>query len=196
MSAMKAIHVMRRDLGLDEPTYRAVLVRVTGKDSLRAMTPAEQNLVAADLRAKGGDKRKAVLPGQYGPKLQALWLSGWNLGLIRNPANEALLAFVKGQTGIDHTRFLRNAADALKAVEALKSWLSRAGGVDWVAYEDPQDCVIAAQRRLLGASPTETVMTINGTPGKATAEALLVAGKVALMQVLGEQIRALPKAVA
>lgn len=179
MTAIKAIQVMRRDLDLDEATYRAVLVRVTGKDSLRAMTPDEQNRVAADLRSKGGDKRKSTLPGSYGPKLQALWLSGWNLGLIRNPADAALLAFVKGQTGIDHTRFLRNAADARKAVEALKAWLARAGGVNWSEASDPQDCVLAAQCRLLDAR--EEAGRVVG---------LMPDAKVAMMKILGARIRA------
>ncbi|WP_409362078.1 phage protein GemA/Gp16 family protein [Bartonella heixiaziensis] len=56
---------------------------------------------------------------------------GWNLGIIRDRSDKALLAFVKRQTGIDHIRFLRDSDDACRAIEALKGWLQREGGVDW-----------------------------------------------------------------
>ena len=174
--AIRTIQAMKSELGLEEDDYRAMLVRVTGVNSLRAMDGGQLGQVIDDMRAKGGGSKKR-LGGPYGGKLQALWLSGWNLGLVRNPSNEALLAFVKGQTGIDHTRFLRNAGDARKAVEALKKWLER-GGVDWSEYADPQDCVIAAQLRRLN-QPRDSVAAIE---------------RVVMMGRLGEKIRALPKA--
>lgn len=183
--AIRTIQAMKRELGLDEEDYRAMLVRVTGKNSLRAMDGGQLGQVITDMRAKGGGSKKR-LDGPYGGKLQALWLSGWNLGLVRNPANEALLAFVKGQTGIDHTRFLRNAADARKAVEALKKWLERAG-VDWSEYTEPQDCVLAAQLRVL-KQPKESV----GLSAHNAVEAAI--GRVVLMGLLGERIRALSQA--
>jgi phage gp16-like protein len=175
---------MKRELGLDEPDYRAMLERVTGQNSLRAMDGGQLGRVIEDMKAKGaGGKKK--LGGPYGGKLQALWISGWNLGVVRNASNEALLAFVKGQTGIDHTRFLRSSADARKAVEALKGWLAREARVDWSEHTDPQDCVVAAQCRLLKLAPGDVGYSGHGSP-----EALAAVAKVALMQILGERIRA------
>ncbi len=65
------------------------------------------------------------LTGKYAKKLQALWIAAWNLGIARDRDDKALLAFVKRQTGIDHTRFLVYADDAKRAIEALKGWINR-----------------------------------------------------------------------
>jgi hypothetical protein len=128
MSAISAIHAMKRELGLDETDYRSMLVRVTGKDSLRAMSGGQLGLVLDDMRAKGAGRRK--LGGPYAARLQALWIGCWNLGLIDNRDDAALLSFVNRQTGIERTEFLIDAEQAKAVVEALKAMLARAG-VDW-----------------------------------------------------------------
>lgn len=54
------IHVAIAQLGLDEPTYRALYLRVTGKDSSARMSVAERDAVIAELVRLGfQDKRKA-----------------------------------------------------------------------------------------------------------------------------------------
>lgn len=174
--SIAAIHVAKKQLGLDEDTYRSMLLQVVGKDSLRDMSPAEHQRVITHMRSKGAPSGRGKLTGPYAGKLQALWISGWHLGVVRNKSDEALLAFVKGRTGIDHTRFLRNAVDARKAVEALKGMLERDAGVDWSSHEDPARCVLAAQMRQLGiaggagakmiASAVETDGTLNALMGK------------------------------
>lgn len=151
MTTIASIYGLRKELGLDDDTARDLYQREVGKRSLKVMTPAEQEKVADALR-----RAKKLAPttgaramtGPYAKKLQALWISGWNLGLIRNRNDAALLDFVEKQTRISHVRFLRDAADARKAVEALKSWLERAG-VDW-SHEDPQEAVLLAQGKALG----------------------------------------------
>lgn len=127
-AAIKAIHVMKRELGLEENDYRALLVRVTGKDSLRAMSGGQLGQVLDDLRAKGAGQRR--LKGPYAARLQALWIACWNLGVIESREDSALLAFIARQTGIERTEFLLDAKDASAVVEALKAMLGRAG-VDW-----------------------------------------------------------------
>lgn len=135
MSSIALLHVARRDLGLDDDDYRAVLERVTGKRSAKDLSEAERNLVADEFRRLGfkpsSKGRKKGLEGKYAAKLQALWIAGWNLGVVRNRTDTALLAFVRRQTGVDHTRFLHHADDAARAIEALKGWLARDAGVDW-----------------------------------------------------------------
>lgn len=136
MSAIAAIHVARKQLGLDEDTYRAVLVRVTGKASTRDMSEPERNRVVEELRRQGfrPAPSKGVRKGLQGPfagKLQALWIAAWNLGLVENRADAALVAFVRRQTGIEHMNWLRDPADAAKVIEALKGWMARDAGVDW-----------------------------------------------------------------
>lgn len=132
--AVKAIYAGIRALGIgEEEDQRDLYERITGKRSLRQMSANEQEAVVKELRRLGfrpaGARRQ--LDGPYAKKLQALWIAGWNLGLVRNRDDAALIAFVKRQTGIEHTRWLRDPAAAEKAVEALKGWLARDGGVVW-----------------------------------------------------------------
>lgn len=134
MSALATIHVAKKQLGLDDDTYRAVLNRVTGKTSSAEMTEPERWAVVDELRRLGFEKASSgsrrALEGRYAKKLQALWIAGWNLGVVRNRDDRALIAMVKRQTGIDHVRFVRDPADAVRAIEALKAMTAKAG-VDW-----------------------------------------------------------------
>lgn len=173
MGALAAIHVGRKALGLDEETYRDLLERVTGKRSAGGMTPPEHRAVIDEMRrlgfvegASGGASKGAArrLEGPFAKKLQALWIGGWNLGLVRDRRDAALLAFVERQTGISHTRFLTAAPDARAAIEGLKGWLARDGGVAWDrAFEDdpqPGRRIAEAQWRRIealgAAAPGET----------------------------------------
>jgi phage gp16-like protein len=135
MNALAAIHVARKQLGLDEDTYRAVALRVTGKDSARDMSEGERGLLLEEMRRQGfkpanRSTGSRSLQGPFAKKLQAHWIALWNLGEVADRRDTALLAFVKRQTNIDHTRFLLDGVEAAKAIEALKAWAARAG-VDW-----------------------------------------------------------------
>ncbi|MBB4302327.1 phage gp16-like protein [Rhodobium orientis] len=151
--SLAQIHIAKKDLGLEDDDYRAVLERVTGKTSSAVMTPGERGRVLDEFRRLGWtpqQKRKG-LDGPFAKKVQALWIAGWNLGLIRDRRDSALIAFVKRQTGIDHTRWLVDSGDAAKVIEALKGWLAREGGVEWTKHSDPRDAVLSAQLRELAA---------------------------------------------
>ena len=56
---MAKIHIAKKDLGLDDGTYRDVLWRVTGKRSCKDMTIAQLQDVVKDME-KSGFKPKAV----------------------------------------------------------------------------------------------------------------------------------------
>ncbi|VEJ45312.1 regulatory protein GemA [Bartonella vinsonii] len=129
--SLAILHMGKRALGLDDETYRALLYRLTGKQSAKDLSVSEKRLVVDEMKACGFEPSVKLLEGKYAKKLQALWIAGWNLGIIRDRSDKALLGFVKRQTGIDHIRFLRDGDDATKAIEALKNWLQREGGVDW-----------------------------------------------------------------
>ncbi|QHW25842.1 regulatory protein GemA [Rhizobium leguminosarum bv. viciae 248] len=145
-SSIAAIHAAKKQLGLDEDTYREKLEVITGKASTKSMTEAERERVLQVFRKEGfkpKSNRRAdgrlKLTGKYAGKLQALWISAYNLGIVQNRDDAALVKFVERQTGIEHVRFLQNAADARKAVEALKGWIARVGGVDWSDTEIMSD---------------------------------------------------------
>ncbi|MCY1705505.1 regulatory protein GemA [Pannonibacter sp. SL95] len=158
MSSIAAIHVAKSQLGLDDDTYRSKLASITGKTSTRDMSEAERQKVLTVLRGQGFGprpaQRKDRATGKYAPKLQSLWIAAWNLGIVRDKRDAAMLAFVKRQTGLDHTRFLSDAGDAARAIEALKGWIRRETGNDWMfrvrqdcrpALNDPRTHVVMAQ---------------------------------------------------
>jgi hypothetical protein len=197
MSALKAIHVARRQLGLDDDDYRAVLERVTGKRSSAEMTEAERRQVVEELRRLGFASAPAgrqPLSGPYAKKLQALWLSAWNLGIVRNRDDKALIAFVERQTGISHVRWLREPGDAAKAIEALKSWMTREAGVVWPRSRgalESKRAVLAAQDRMLraeaGPEPADA-----GPVDEATLDAVIAAQGDAIRLAIRAKTKATP----
>lgn len=204
-SSIAAIHVAKRDLGLDEDTYRAKLANITGKTSVKDMTEAERQTVLTVFRSEGfkpkADRRangRLKLSGRFAGKLQALWIAGWNLGIFRSRDDAALEAFVKRQTGLDAVRFCRDVNDARKAIEALKAIIAREGGVDWSAisehaplYRDADGYRIAkAQSKVLGDDLKEFEVAAYGI-STAPDQGRLWVG---VMNRLGERVRAAKKA--
>lgn len=149
-SLSKVIHTGFSNLGIrDDADKRAVFVRAVGKDRLRDMTPTEEEAVVAELRRLGfkpasrRPKGQPDMSGKFSPKIRALWIAGYNLGVVSDRRDTALIAFVKRQTGLDAVRFLHHADDARAAIDGLKGWLRREAGVsfgntngqDWLAAD-------------------------------------------------------------
>ena len=196
MSALRAIHAGCRALGYDEDMRRDLYRAVTGESSAADMSEAQRSAVVAELRRRGfepaSNGSRKPLDGPYAKKLQALWIAGWNLGLIRNRDDRALLAFVRRQTGIDHTRFLHRAADGAKAIEALKAWLARDGGVDWRDGEPGARIAEAQFRRLVKICWFPRINSlsryVSEIAEKPIAE-MAPADWIPVMNALGDQIR-------
>lgn len=136
MSKYAAIYVGCKQLGIkEEDDRRAFFKQVTQKTSLKAMSFQELKTVEEELARRGFKKTtknsQKGFEGKFAKKLQALWIAAWNLGIIKNKSDQAMIAFVKRQCKVDHVRFLRHKEDADKAIEALKGWMAREAGVDW-----------------------------------------------------------------
>jgi hypothetical protein len=104
---------------------------VTGQRSLRAMKGPQLAAVNEEMIRLGFKPSKAKggkLSGTYGPKMRALWIAAWNLGVVRNSRDEALIAWVYRQTQIEHVNWVRFPEDANKAIDALKLWMRRESG--------------------------------------------------------------------
>ena len=147
-SSIAAIHVAKKQLGMDDDTYRAKLANITGKSSVKDMSEPERQKVLTVFRNDGfrpaeSKPSAGKLTGPFAKKLQALWIAGYNLGVVSDRRDAALLAFVKRQTGLDAVRFLHHADDARAAIDGLKGWLRREAGVsfgntngqDWLAAD-------------------------------------------------------------
>ncbi|KAA6405046.1 regulatory protein GemA [Candidatus Tokpelaia sp.] len=170
MQALAKIHIGKKALGLDDDTYRAMLHRLTGHESAKALTAAQMVRVLEEMKRNGAFAKplkgtRRPLEGQYAKKLQALWIAGWNLGVIKNKDDKALIAFVSRQTGLSHTRFLRYADDARRAIEALKGWIAREAGISWgdgaKTAEDFALRILFRQWNILRAAGVKSVKTGN-----------------------------------
>jgi phage gp16-like protein len=82
-SLLAKVHIAKKDLGLDDDTYRAMLENLTGKESAAALTVPQLVRVVADLRAQGwkgqanksATRRKPVVRSEaagYLDKIEAL----------------------------------------------------------------------------------------------------------------------------
>lgn len=138
--SIAAIKIEQKKLSLDDFTYRAKLRILTGKSSTKDMTEAERQKVLDDLR--GNDERpapvrqdgrdgKRPLSGKYLPKMRALWIACYNLGVIGDRRDSALEAFAMGRQlpDISDMRFVHKGSDGASVIEALKGMLARAGVV-------------------------------------------------------------------
>lgn len=157
------LHVAKRDLGLDEELYRDALEAATGKRSAADMSEAELAAALEHFRARGFDgtppsrgRADAFAQSVYLPKVRALWIAGWHLGVVRDRTDAAMAAFIRRQTGLDAAAWLNRHADAAKVIEGLKSWLAREAGVAWGdgvegVTMNPRKAVVWAQFRRLVA---------------------------------------------
>ncbi|GLK74712.1 regulatory protein GemA [Ancylobacter dichloromethanicus] len=158
-----AIHAAKSRAGLDDDSYRDMLRRETGQPSSKGLNAGEASRVLDYLRALPGRPdmplkacskgRKAIrIDGTYAGKLRALWITGYNLGVVEDRSDKALLAFCERQTGIAHPNWWRDAAPAQAAIEGLKAWIGREAGVDWSRARSPralQEAAYHALRRRL-----------------------------------------------
>jgi phage gp16-like protein len=133
-------HIAKKELGLDDASYRDLLERVVGKRSAKELTRAELDQVLAEFKRLGWRHKPRQQPARAGTrpiadgeiqgKARALWLALYHLGVVRSPAEAALDRFCKRQTGADSLRWI-SPERASRLIEALKDWAVRDAGVTW-----------------------------------------------------------------
>ncbi len=162
------IQIAKKEIGLDEATYRTVMFNLFGVNSAKKLSERQLVELVNHFKARGFKPKKAasegrkVAVGREHSKMRALWLSLWHLGVISDASEEALVGFARRVTGgksfgIEALQWVR-ADDASAVIEALKERLARDGGVNWsplkdasnrVVDDNPRHRVIEAQRRRL-----------------------------------------------
>lgn len=130
---IKLIHVARRELRMDEETYRLMLSGMPVLDGVTSTADLSvPNLVQVleQLKRKGfkvrpstTSKRPRAKDGKS-RKIRSLWLSLRDAGVLRDASEEALVNFVKGSTGAPALQWLTG-AQASQVIEQLKLWLQR-----------------------------------------------------------------------
>lgn len=133
---IRLIHIAKTQLKLDDDTYRAALIAVTGKASCRKMTHAELTQVY-DAFVKRGFKRRFKRENQRVKgrvktaeisKITAIWITMHRQGFIADGSAAALNKFVQRQTakenggaGVAELGWL-NGDLAYQVLESLKKW--------------------------------------------------------------------------
>lgn len=135
MNATAIINIAKAQLGLDEDDYRAILVRVTGVASLRAMSERQKIAVLDELKRLGFRVRSGGRPlppsvKPYVRLIHALWKTCHRLGVIENGSRTALRAFCKrfvahGVDGVAVDPDLLSYDQATPIIEALKKMEAR-----------------------------------------------------------------------
>ena len=133
------VHVGRRELGLDDEDYRALLESVTGARSAKGLKAAQLDAVVTAMKGLGF-KVKGNTTGRRSPpsaahvqapevrKLRAIWITMNNDGLLHDGSEDALGSFIRrmtananGGVGINRAEWLTS-IQAERVLEALKKW--------------------------------------------------------------------------
>lgn len=150
---IRAIHAIKTRTGLDDGSYRAML-GAYGVDTSKNLRSDDADRLLGRMRQIPGALarvQRSQATGRYASKLQAMWLALYNLGAVVDRRDTAMHAFLERQTGVEHTRFLQQATDANRAIEALKKWMIREGLV-WPAVTGaPHGDRMAMKRAVLRA---------------------------------------------
>jgi len=123
------VHIAKKQLGLVDENYRAILVRLTGKDSSRDCSTEDLDRVIAEFKRLGwtpAAKPTATSDRPYVRKIYALWNEAGRVGAVENASKAALRAFTARQTGKAAPEFL-TPAQANSVSEALKAMIARRG---------------------------------------------------------------------
>lgn len=131
---IKLIHVARRELGMQEDDYRAMLANIPqleGATSSAKLPIPKLKVVLETLKAKGFKvvpktaKPQCKLADDPQSKLiRHLWLSLHTAGKVRDPSEQALAKYVARLTKVDQLQWL-DGRQAAVVIESLKSWLER-----------------------------------------------------------------------
>jgi phage gp16-like protein len=149
------VHVAKKVLGLDDDTYRAVLLRVAGETSAANCSDAQLVALVKEFEAKGFTakaKKPSPRPADHplALKARAMWISLYQLGVVENPSEQALEAFACRQLGVAKLQWA-NQREGNKLIEALKAMAERAGWSQDLSGVAPAMRVLVLRRRLVVA---------------------------------------------
>lgn len=125
------IHVARAQLAMEEDSYRALLRRVTKRESCKDMTMDELESVLREFTRIGfkpvnskriGQRKQATHP--QATKIRKLWLILRDIGELNDPSEDALAAFVENVSGARALQWL-TPHDADAVIKALRGWIKR-----------------------------------------------------------------------
>lgn len=195
------VQIARQQLRIAEDDYRQILMDETGKLSCKDLDESGLAKVLKRMERlgfkavpKGGKSRVADYP--MARKARALWISLHQLGVVRNPSEQAFEAFACRQLHCEVFTWARQ-SEGYKLIEALKDMAQRAGW-DQSGHPSPvqlqERLCLAIVRKLHAAGIVPTEWTLNDAAWKLCGE--LLQGPVGAEQyqrlaaALGAKLRA------
>jgi phage gp16-like protein len=127
---IRLIHVAKRDLSMDDDTYREILRRFGKRASSTELSVPDLERVLEHMKRCGFKVRSKAKPSRalaqdrQSKKIRALWLFLHQLQAVKNPSEEALAAYVKRITGVDALQWI-DGAQAERLIETMKRWAMR-----------------------------------------------------------------------
>jgi phage gp16-like protein len=130
---LKIIHVAKKQLGLDDDTYRSIVSMIcNGRTNSSAQLDGGEraklidHLVGRGFKLEPAQKAKsrAMAADDQSKMIRALWLELAATGAVRNSSEASLAAFVKRQIGVSALQWL-DVKQASTVIESLKNWLAR-----------------------------------------------------------------------
>lgn len=136
-SMLAKVHVAKKEMALDDDTYRAVIFRVTGHASSADCTDEQLTALLGEFRRLGWQAKPTLRRGSgqsaskaadhpTAKKARAMWISLGHLGAIKNPSEKALETFAARQTECAQMQWA-DQGKMFKLIEALKAMALRHG---------------------------------------------------------------------
>ncbi len=128
------VHIAKKDLALDDSSYRGLLSRVTGRESCAGMTIPQLKNTVEEFKSLGWEPKnkpkragtRKLATGAQASKIRAFWLSLYHLGEVKDPSEDALASFVRRMTNVHDLNWL-TPAKADIVIRAFHNWAYRIG---------------------------------------------------------------------
>lgn len=129
---IKLIHVARRELGMDDDTYRLLLSGMKGLGGATSTADLSvpnlyrvlEQLKQRGFKVRSSKKQRPLAADDQSKKIRALWLTLHGAGEVRDSSEEALGKFVMKMTGVQALQWL-SGEQASQVIENLKKWQRR-----------------------------------------------------------------------
>lgn len=125
---IRLIHVAKRELQLDDETYRAMLWAIARVRSSKDLDFTGRKKVLDHLKARGfkvksSPANKNAKDSAY-RKIRALWKDLHAAGAVQHDTDDAVRAYIKRITNLEDFKFL-NDHQVRTVIETLKKWQAR-----------------------------------------------------------------------
>jgi phage gp16-like protein len=181
------VHIAKKQLGLADDDYRAIVFQHCGAMSAADATEAQLAAIVQHFGQRGFKATAMGVPGRRAPavdtpsarKARSLWISLHQLGVVRNPSDQALEEFARRQLQTEHWRWSDQSL-AYRLIEALKAMAKRHG---WEVGDGRHAKLSGSKMRLLKAILAKLVAAGIAHPDWTVPDALF--------RLTGEEVSAL-----